>query len=177
VVGEVAEAVGEPAGLFGDAVDGFCAAVGHPAGGEVGEDLCVPAAQRAAESLDLGNGAGVEGVEYLLCDLAPRGGVGGVIDRADLLIDQPGDFDRAVGVADRQVGREPLALPVGEVLASGEQGAADLVERVVLVTTSVQGVLLDPPADLVQCVPASLTTWNASRTAVASGSSSRIALA
>ena len=38
-------------------------------------------------------------------------------------------------------------------------------------------VLLDAAADLVDAVAPSLTTWNASRTAMASGSSSRIALA
>lgn len=45
VVGEVPEAVGEPSGLLDDAVDGLGAAVRHPAGGEVREDLFAPAAQ------------------------------------------------------------------------------------------------------------------------------------
>ena len=39
VVGEVAEAVGESAGLLDDAVDGFGTAVGDSAGVEVGKDL------------------------------------------------------------------------------------------------------------------------------------------
>jgi hypothetical protein len=78
-----------------------------------------------------------------------------VVDRADLLVDAPGDLNLAIGVTDRQVLVEPFALPVGEVLVAGEKGAADLVQRVVLVATPVQGLLLD----------------------AASGSSSRMALA
>lgn len=52
VVGEVPEAVSEAPGLFDDAVDGFGAVVGDPAGGEVGQDLGLPLTERSPESGD-----------------------------------------------------------------------------------------------------------------------------
>jgi hypothetical protein len=54
------------------------------------------------------------------------------------------------------------------------QHAADLVERIVLVTTPVQVVLLDPAADLVDGLSA--VTWNASKTWAALGRCARSAL-
>jgi hypothetical protein len=42
------------------------------------------------------------------------------------------------------------------VLDAGEQGAADLVERVVLVAAPLQSLLLDPAADLVECLAGEL---------------------
>jgi len=118
-------------GLLDDAVDRFCPAVADAAGYEVGQDLLAPAAQSLAESLDLGDRAGVERVEELLGELAARGLAFGVVDRADLLVGASGYLNLAIGVTDRQVPVEPFALPVGEVLVAGEKGAADLVQRVV----------------------------------------------
>jgi hypothetical protein len=162
--------VGQPPGLLDDAVDRFCPAVADAAGCEVGQDLLAPAAQSLAESLDLGDRAGVERVEELLGEHAARGLALGVVDRADLLVDATGDLNLAIGVTDRQVLVEPFALPVGEVLVAGLKGAADLVQRVVLVATPVQGLLLDAASDLIERAwPASLTTWKASSTATASG--------
>ena len=92
----------------------------------------------------------MERVEELLGELAARGLALGVVDRADLLVDAPGDLNLAIGVTDRQVLVEPFALPVGEVLVTGEKGAADLVQRVVLVATPVQGLLLDAASDLIE---------------------------
>ena len=57
VVGGVAEAAGDAAVEFDDAVDGFGTAVAGPSGGEVGEELLPPGSQRAAEPGDLGNRA------------------------------------------------------------------------------------------------------------------------
>ena len=142
--------MGQPPGLLDDAADRFCPAVADAAGCEVGQDLLAPAAQSLAESLDLGDRAGVERVEELLGELAARGLALGVVDRADLLVDAPGDLNFAIGVTDRQVLVEPFALPVGEVLVAGEKGAADLVQRVVLEATPVQGLLLDAASDLIE---------------------------
>jgi hypothetical protein len=93
--------VGQSAGLLDDAVDGFGAAVGHTAGGEVGQDLLAPLPQRAAESGDFVDRAGVQGLEELLGELTTRRVGRGVVDRADLLVDLPGEFDLAVGVTGR----------------------------------------------------------------------------
>ncbi len=49
-----------------------------------------------------------------------------------------------------------FALPVGEVLDAGEQGAADPVERVILVTASLQRLLLDATTDFVERVAGEL---------------------
>ena len=64
VVVELSEAVGEPADLFDDQVDGFGAAVGDAFGVEVGEYLSSPGTEGAAEPGDLGNGAVGEAVEH-----------------------------------------------------------------------------------------------------------------
>jgi hypothetical protein len=68
-------------------------------------------------------------------------------------------------------------LSVGEVLGTVTQHPADLVERIVAVPTVADSVLLDAAPDFVEHLGAQRTTWNASSTATASGSSSRIALA
>ena len=120
--------------LLDDEVDGLGAAVGDPAGGEVGQDLGPPLSQRPPEPGDLGDRAGVQGLEEPLRDLLAGGRRAGAVDRPEPLIDAPGEFDFPVRVPDRQPPLEPLALPIGEVLDAGEQGPADPVERVVLVT-------------------------------------------
>jgi hypothetical protein len=50
VVGEVAEAAGDSAGGFDDAVDRFRGAVGSTEGAEVGPDRCRPLFECAAQS-------------------------------------------------------------------------------------------------------------------------------
>ena len=123
VVGEVAEAVGEEAGLLDDAVDGLGAGVGDASGGEVGQQLLPPGAQGPAEAGELGDGAGRQRREQLLGPLATsdRGG-GVVVDLADALVDAPGELDLGVGVTCRQVGVQPCGLPWGGVLDAGERG-------------------------------------------------------
>jgi len=136
--------VGEAAGLLDDAVDGFGAAVGDAAGGEVGQDLGPPLPQCPAQAGDLGDRAGVQGVEQFLGQLAALSRGGRVVDAADLLIDLPDELDFTVGVTDWEVLLKALVLSVGEVLDAGEQGAADPVERVVLVASSSQPWLAGP---------------------------------
>lgn len=94
----------------------------------------------------------MERLKDLLGGFAAGGGAGGGVDRADLLVDVPGDLDLAVRVAERELLVQSCALPVGEVLDTGEQGAADPVERVVLVPTASERGLLDTASDLVECV-------------------------
>lgn len=73
-----------------------------------------------------------------------------MVDPADVLIDAPGQLDVAVGVTVGEVLLQACALTVGEVLGPGQQGAANPVERVVLLTAPAQGDLLDTAADLVE---------------------------
>ena len=63
IVGGVAEAAGDPAVEFDDAVEGFGAAVAGSAGGEVGQELGPPGGEGAAESGDLGDRAAGEGLD------------------------------------------------------------------------------------------------------------------
>ena len=49
------ESVGEPANLFDDQVDGLGAAVADAVGVEVGQDLCFPCAESAAQPGDFGD--------------------------------------------------------------------------------------------------------------------------
>jgi len=64
VVDWVAEASGDAAVEFDDAVDGLGPAVVGSAGGEVGQELLAPGSQGSAEPGDLGDRAGVERLEY-----------------------------------------------------------------------------------------------------------------
>jgi hypothetical protein len=80
---KVFESVGEPANLFDDQVDGLGAAVADAVGIEVGQDLCFPCAESAAQPGDFGDRAAVEAVEHLDRDLAALRR-GGVVDGAQL---------------------------------------------------------------------------------------------
>jgi len=60
---------------FDEAVDGFGAAVGSAAGGEVAEEFGSPSAQGLAEAGDFRDGAGVEGrQDFLGCGASGLGG-------------------------------------------------------------------------------------------------------
>ncbi|MCL8026980.1 hypothetical protein, partial [Nocardioides bruguierae] len=63
---------------------------------------------------------------------------------------------RRHGIARGQRHVQAGALPWGQVFLAVAQQSADLVQRIVLVTPSAQGVLLDPPADLVDDTAAQL---------------------
>ena len=62
---KVFQSVGEATDFFDDQVDGLGAAIGYPAGVEVGQDLCFPGAEGAAQPGDFGDRAAVEAVEHL----------------------------------------------------------------------------------------------------------------
>src|SRR5215213_9411888 len=94
---KVSEAVGEPADLFDDQVDGFGAAVGDAAGIEVGEHLLSPGLEGAAKPSHLRDPSTFD--------------AGGVVDGAELLVALPGEVDFAVGVAGLQTPGELGLLP------------------------------------------------------------------
>jgi hypothetical protein len=85
----------------------------------------------------------------LVGDGPPTFGGGGVVDGAELLVTLPGHVDFAVGVAGLQTLGELGLLAFGQMLHTVAEEAADLVERVVLVPSVAEGVLLDAAADLV----------------------------
>ena len=145
-MGEISEAVGEPADLFDDQVDGLCTAVGDAAGVEVGEHLLPPGLEGAAEPSHLGDRARGEAGDDLLRGPSTFGG-GGVVDGAELLVALPGQVDFAVWVAGLQTPGEFALLAFGEVLDSMTQDPANLVERIILVASVAEGVLLNPAAD------------------------------
>ena len=93
VVVAVAEAAGDAAVEFDEAVHGFCAAVVRAVGVEVAEELATPRGQGLAEALDLGERAGHEGGQDLLGDGSSGGVAGLVVGVADLLSAPPSDFD------------------------------------------------------------------------------------
>ena len=172
---EVSESVGEPADLLDDQVDGFGAAVGDPAGVEVGQHLLPPGLEGAAEPGDLGDRAGGKLAITFSAIRRPwprwRGrssGVAGSTARPRSL---------RVGVAGLQASGELGLLALGQVLDTMAEQPTDLIERIVLVAAVAEGVLLDAAADLVDHLGAEPDHWKASSTATASGSSSRIALA
>jgi hypothetical protein len=95
---KVFESVGEPANLLDDPVDGLGAAIADAVGVEVGQDLCFPGAEGAAQGGDFGDRAAVEAVEHLDRDLAAFRR-GGVVDGAQLLIALPGQVHLSCGIA------------------------------------------------------------------------------
>lgn len=114
--------MGEPAGLLDEHVDRLCAAVAQAVGAEVGEDLRAPGPQGPAEPGDLGDRAGVQAGEDLLGEQAALAQAGGAaVDRAQLLLDRPGELDLPVRVADGQPGLQPAVLPLREVLQAVPQ--------------------------------------------------------
>jgi hypothetical protein len=145
----VAEASGDAAGEFDQAVDGFGAPVVGAVGGEVAQECVAPLVQGSAESGDLGDRAGGERGEDLLRDPAPVGVAGLVIDRSQLLGAAVGDLDLDVTLVGDEGCFQAGPLPVGEVLDAGAQDVADPVERVGLAAAVAVDVLLDPATDLV----------------------------
>ena len=83
-------------------------------------------------------------------ELGGEGGVVMLVDRADDLLGVPGRADLASRVAGVEQTEELGAATVVEAFVGlGEQPAA-AVERVVLVAPVAQGLVLDPPATLVE---------------------------
>ena len=91
VVAEVAEAVGDAAGLLDQSVDRFRAAVGDAVGGEVGQERLAPLLECSSEAGDLGDRAAGERVDDRQCDLPTLGERFGGEGRAELLVAAPGD--------------------------------------------------------------------------------------
>jgi hypothetical protein len=124
----------------------------HAAGGEVGEQLRFPGADRPPEPFqfgDAGERAGlVEGVQPLPGPLQVRGGV----DVAQFLAGDVGGGDFPVRVAGIQAGDEPGVRLRSQVLRAAEQHPADAVERVAFAAAMAVGVLLDAAADPVDRV-------------------------
>jgi hypothetical protein len=72
---------------------------------------------------------------------------------------------------------EPGGLFFGELFGADLQGPANSVERIAPAAPVPQGVLQDARRTSSTMVEPSFRTWNASRTVMAPGSSSQIALA
>ncbi|MPM79463.1 hypothetical protein SDC9_126497 [bioreactor metagenome] len=149
VVVAVAVAAGEAAVEFDDPVDGLGAAIVGPAGGEVGQERCPPASEGPPESGDLGDRAGVEGVQDLLRTAASLRGVGCLVGGPQVLGAAPRDVDLHVGLVAVDSGGEPGVLLVGEVLRSCPQDRRDPLQRIPLAAPVPQGGLLDTSTDLV----------------------------
>ena len=97
----VAEAAGDAAVEFDEAVHSFSTAIVGSAGAEVGQELGLPAFQGAAEAGYLGDRAGREAVDDLGCQRPAGCCAGLVVDLPKLLGALPGDEDfevRFVGV-------------------------------------------------------------------------------
>jgi hypothetical protein len=96
---------------------------------------------------------------------------------AKLLIALPSQRDFVAWVPEGEFRVETGGLFVGEVFGANLQGPADPVERIALAAAVPQSVLLDRRRTSSTMAEPSFTTWKASRTVMASGSSSRIAFA
>src|SRR5690606_11044058 len=149
IIVAVAEAAGEASVEFDDPVHGFGAAVVRSAGGEVGQECGLPAAQGAAQAGDLGDRAGVERLDDLLRDPSPLGEVLRLVGGAQLLGALPCDEHLVVRFIGLDRGDQPGALLVGEVLGASAEDRLDPVERIARPAAMTEGVLLDPTADLV----------------------------
>ncbi len=94
-------------------------------------------------------------------------GVGG----DDLLIDQPGDFDREV-LLDVENSAEPGVLMGREQPQTGAGDAPNPVERIPGVPTPAQGLLLDALTDQIELDPSQRDDMERSITVIASGMTS-----
>ncbi len=106
------------------------------------------ATQCSVEPSDLGDWTGRKAGDQLVSDPATLVGAA-VVDGAELLVALPGQVNFTVGVAGIQTPDEFGLLGFGEVLDIVAEEATDLVERVVLVASVAESVLLDATADLV----------------------------
>jgi hypothetical protein len=86
---EGAEPVGEASGLLDDEVDRFGAAVADLVDLEPGQDVLLLSPYGPSESGDLGDRAGRDRGDDLLCDCLAAGGVGGLVHRPELLVAVP----------------------------------------------------------------------------------------
>jgi hypothetical protein len=125
----VAEAAGDAAVEFDEAVDGFGAAVAGAVGVEVGQERALPAAQGLAEPGDLGDRAGRERAYDLLGGGAAGRGRGCVVDRPDLLRTTPRQGDLVVAFVGLESLGDPgqLAVPEESVDRDAVSGIADAV--------------------------------------------------
>src|SRR5699024_6717262 len=92
-----------------------------------------------------------EGRDDLLHHHSGSGPVGFSIGSDHGLVDLPGRLDRSMLLAAEQAA-EALALPLGQQLGPGVEGAAGLVERVVFAAATLVELLLDPAPAVVQSV-------------------------
>src|SRR5215203_4210982 len=145
---EVSESVSQPTDFLDDQVDRLGAAVGDAVGVEVGQHLLLPGLEGAAQTGNLGDRAAGEAVEYFGGDLAAFGR-GGVVDGTELLVALPGQVHLLGRIAGVEAGDDLGLLLVGEVFDAVAEQPTDLVERVLFMTTSAEGVLLDAAAHLV----------------------------
>lgn len=117
----VAEAVGDAEVEFGEAVDGFGAAVAGAAGVEVGQECAAPAVQGLAELGNLGDGAGRERRDDFLGESAAGGQGGRVVDGPDLLKAVPSQSDFVVTLVDLKGAADAGELAVGGLFRPGVQ--------------------------------------------------------
>jgi hypothetical protein len=80
---------------------------------------------------------------------APQDAVGLAVGADHPLVDAPGRLDLDMSIGRERVA-QPLALPVGQQGGAGVQGAARLVQRIVLAAAVAVQVLLDPAPAAVQ---------------------------
>jgi hypothetical protein len=148
----VAEAAGDAAVEFDQAVDGFGAAVVRAAGVEVGQERCAPLLQRLPEPSDLRDRTGRQRGEDLLDDQSAFDRVLGLVGRAKLLGTLPGDEHFVVTFVSGDRAVEPCSLSLGELLGPASEDGADPVQRVARAAAVAVDLLLDPAADLVDCL-------------------------
>jgi hypothetical protein len=140
--------------------DGFGGAVGGAGRVEVGQDVAGTLLEGPPEPSQLGQccrDSVADGLDQRRHQIAPVLAVGFAVGADHPLVDAPGRLDLDM-LLDREQGRQPGALLVGEQVRAGVQGPPGPVQRVVLAAAVPVEVLLDPAAALVQRVTGTRTT-------------------
>ena len=154
VVGEVAEAVADAFDLFDEGVGRFGRPVGHSCGVEVGEQLVAPAVEGAGQPHQFGDLVGGDGGEPgQQPPLGLSSGLG-LVDQPEVLGGDPSSGDLLVIVAGVESDQHPGPGVLTVMIVSATQQPADPEQRITLAAPVAEGVVLDPSADLVDCVEA-----------------------
>lgn len=152
VVGEVAEAEGGAAEVFESAVDGFGGSVAGAGAVEVGQHVGGSpghGAPEPSEFFECGGNAVADGGDHGLHRGPAAGPVGVAVGGDHALVDAPGRFDLDVQLVREQC-LAPVLLGRGEQIGASVQGAAGLVEGIVLSAAAPVELLLYSSSALVQ---------------------------
>jgi len=120
------------------------------AGPVVVQDLAAPVGERATHRPDLRHLVALAGVDGVVKQRRRTGQLVDEIDHPHRFLRQPGAEQLVLGIADTQSSEQLLPAALVEALFAFQEQLADPKQRIVLAPSVPEGLVLDPPADLVE---------------------------